>query len=83
MFYDSGWNGTAFTHEVRLQNAATAPVARWKVPARGAVMNHGSSKGRLEPAATGGIHGKGFWMDGSIGLAFTVPVAQPQSLAAP
>ena len=82
MFYDSGWNGTAFTNEVRLQNAATAPVARWKVPAHGAVMNHGSSKGRLEPAATGGIHGKGFWMDGSIGLAFTVPVAQPQSLAA-
>jgi len=82
MFYDSGWNGTAFTNVVRLQNAATAPATRWQVPPHGTVMNHGSSKGRLEPAATGGIHGKGFWMDGSIGLDFTVPVAQPQSLAA-
>jgi len=74
----SGWNTTthAFDQPVELQNAATATTARWIVPKHGLVLGHG----RVEPAASGGVHGKGFWMDGTIGLQFSV-VAQPQSVA--
>ena len=75
----SGWNGTnhVFSSQVKLQNAATAPAARWITPKNGLVLG----AGRLEPAATGGVHGKGFWMDGTIGLEFTVD-AQPQNVSA-
>ncbi|MDB6139394.1 MAG: hypothetical protein JWO94_2466 [Verrucomicrobiaceae bacterium] len=67
----SGWNGTThvFSNAVKLQNAATAPATRWITPKNGLVVG----PGRLEPAATGGVHGKGFWMDGTVGLEFTVP----------
>jgi hypothetical protein len=67
--YHSGWNhaNKRFDGVVRLQNAATS--TRWAVPKYGSV----EGPGRLEPAATGGIHGKGFWMDGKIGLKFEVP----------
>ena len=70
----SGWNTTThvFSNAVKLQNAATPPATRWVTPKNGLVLG----AGRLEPAATGGVHGKGFWMDGTIGLEFTV-VAQP------
>ena len=80
--YQSGWNSTtsSFSNTVKLQNAATPTTDRWLVPTHGQVVNSGTSKGRLEPIATGGIHGKGFWMDGNIGLQFTV-VAQPQSVS--
>ena len=75
----SGWSNTtdSFSNPVFLQNAATPTRDRWIVPAWGAVVGTG---GRLEPAATGGIHGKGFWMNGNTGLEFTV-VAQPQNVA--
>jgi hypothetical protein len=67
--YYSGWNhaNKRFGGAVRLQNAATS--TRWAVPQFGSV----TGPGRLEPAATGGIHGKGFWMDGKVGLEFKVP----------
>ena len=70
----SGWNGSThvFSNSVKLQNAATPPATRWIVPKNGLVVG----PGRLEPASTGGVHGKGFWMDGTIGLEFTV-AAQP------
>lgn len=70
----TGWNTTtnAFDQPVKLQNAATSTTDRWIVPKNGLVIGNG----RLEPACTGGVHGKGFSMDGAIGLEFTVD-AQP------
>ncbi|HYF35387.1 MAG TPA: hypothetical protein VD994_08875, partial [Prosthecobacter sp.] len=77
--HHSGWSSSTntFANPVKLQNAATALASRWVVPKHGLVVGNG----RLEPAATGGVHGKGFWMNGSIGLEFAV-VAQPQSVSA-
>jgi hypothetical protein len=76
--HHSGWNTSTntFSNPVRMQNAATSPADRWKLPKHGLVIGNG----RLEPAAAGGVHGKGFSMNGSIGLEFTVE-AQPQSVA--
>ena len=34
---------------------------------------------RLEPIALGGIHGKGAWVDGNSGIAYSIP-AQPQNV---
>ncbi|MHA3775701.1 hypothetical protein ACXR0O_29655 [Verrucomicrobiota bacterium sgz303538] len=75
--HHSGWNTSTntFSNPVRLQNAATATSDRWIVPKHGLVVGNG----RLEPAASGGVHGKGFSMNGNIGLEFTV-VAQPQNV---
>lgn len=74
----SGWNSSthAFDQPVKLQNAATATTDRWITPKNGLVLGHG----RVEPAAAGGVHGKGFWMDGTIGLQFTID-PQPQNVA--
>jgi hypothetical protein len=73
--YHSGWNASTnkFTLQVKLQNAATS--TRLKVPASGDV----TGKGRIEPAATGGIHGKGFWLEESIGINYAIP-AQPATV---
>lgn len=75
--HHSGWSTSTntFVNPVKLQNAATPPASRWVVPKHGLVVGNG----RLEPAASGGVHGKGFWMNGGIGLEFTV-LAQPQSV---
>lgn len=72
--HHSGWNtiSNTFADPVKLANAATPVSTRWMVPKHGLVLGNG----RLEPAATGGVNGKGFWMNGSIGLEFDVP-AQP------
>ncbi|MDZ4289416.1 MAG: hypothetical protein U0984_15740, partial [Prosthecobacter sp.] len=77
--HHSGWSTSTntFVNPVKLQNAATPLASRWVVPKHGLVIGNG----RLEPAATGGVHGKGFSMNGSIGLEFTV-LAQPQSVTA-
>lgn len=77
----TGWNEItkAFDGEIQIQNAATALPSRWTIPTHGRVFGSG---GRIEPAAAGGIYGKGFWMDGSTGLAFTIPTqAGSESLA--
>ncbi len=63
--HQSGFNGGA----VKLQNAATPSATRWKLPAFGEV----TGPGRLEPAAVGGFHGKGLWLNSPIGLKFLVP----------
>ncbi|MES2593742.1 MAG: hypothetical protein V4662_00315 [Verrucomicrobiota bacterium] len=73
--HHSGWVGgttNAFTNPIKLANAATPVSTRWIAPKSGLVIGGG----RLEPAATGGVHGKGFWMNGNIGLEFDV-LAQP------
>lgn len=75
--HHSGWNSSTnvFSNPVKLQNAATPTADKWIVPKHGLVVG----SGRLEPAASGGVHGKGFSMDGNIGLEFNV-VAQPQTV---
>ena len=83
--YFSGWDGAndSWDLPVRLQNAATATTNYWIVPTNGIVIGSASGQtpvGRLEPAATGGIHGKGFWMTGSNGVQFNM-AAQPQGVA--
>jgi hypothetical protein len=74
----SGWNTTThlFDQPTKLQNAATATTDMWITPKNGLVLGNG----RLEPAAAGGVHGKGFSMSGTSGLEFTID-AQPQSVA--
>jgi hypothetical protein len=68
MIHHSGWNEQAdlFNNQVKLQNAATTPPERFLIPQHGAV----TGPGRLEPAASGGVFGKGFWMDGSVGIEY-------------
>ncbi len=67
-------NGIATT-DVQVQNAATSRAPRWIVPSAGVVTN-----GRIEPTATGGIEGKGLWLngDGSF-VTYKIP-AQPASI---
>jgi hypothetical protein len=74
----SGWDSVnhVFGQPVKLQNAATSTSDRWITPKNGLVLG----PGRVEPAATGGVHGKGFWMDGTIGLQFTID-PQPQNVS--
>ncbi len=68
--HHSGWSTTTntFVNPIKLANAATPVSTRWVTPKHGLVVGNG----RLEPAATGGVHGKGFWMNGNIGLEFDV-----------
>ncbi|MEE2903019.1 MAG: hypothetical protein VYC39_11845 [Myxococcota bacterium] len=60
-------NGFNETVPIRLQNAATATVGRWRIPSYGAVEH-----GRIEPVALGGIEGKGLWMNGTTRVRFAV-----------
>jgi hypothetical protein len=64
--------------QVRVQNAATTPSERWLVPAYGLV----SGGARLEPAALGGIRGKGLWLDGSDDAVSYAIAAQPRDIGA-
>ncbi|MEM9102558.1 MAG: hypothetical protein AAGB12_09545 [Pseudomonadota bacterium] len=62
-------------HFDRLQNAATSP--RWHIPAYAQILGNG----RIEHTANGGLHGRGFWLDGKgAGLQFTI-AEQPQGVA--
>lgn len=71
--YHDGWQHPAgpFNKPIRLQNAANG--RHWNVPKYG--QSHGKS--RLEPAATGGVRGKGFWLTGDNGVTFAVPTQSP------
>ena len=66
--------GYGFVRDVKLQNAATS--LGWDTPAHG--LAHGDV--RLEPVALGGVHGKGFWLDGASGVSYEVGV-QAQKVA--
>jgi hypothetical protein len=67
------------------QNAAlgyTPPVpvtAQWNIPAYGLVNNNPNTSGttRIEPAALGGIKGKGFWLQSGNYASYAIG-AQPQ-----
>ncbi len=81
LVHHSGWEThlpgpPGFNLPVRLQNAATAKADRWVTPKWGEVLG-----GRLEPAATGGVHGKGLWLHGTTRLQFSVDGNQPQPFA--
>ncbi|MCG8455041.1 MAG: LamG domain-containing protein, partial [Holophagales bacterium] len=67
-----GWDGTAFTETVLLQNAATPGL--WAIPHYGEVFG---TAGRYEPGALGGVRGKGFWADGGTGIEFLVEAQTP------
>lgn len=62
--------------EIHLQNAATS--LRWNVPAYGLVE---AATGRVEPAALGGVEGKGFWLSGDNAVRYAVP-DQPRDIVA-
>ena len=64
-FHETGaFAGTGFGDEVRLQNAASG--------GHPAIPDYGVGYGnvRIEPAAIGGIVGKGMWLDGYSGFGF-------------
>src|SRR6185503_21269317 len=85
--YDDGWDarfkyeewGDPESFPIRIQNAATAHH-RWDLPPYGDLL-HGVN-GRLEPTATGGVHGRGLWLEEDVGLRFDVPsqAAAPSEL---
>ncbi|MBK7973606.1 MAG: hypothetical protein IPK07_10150 [Deltaproteobacteria bacterium] len=68
--------GSFFAADVHVQNAATTLPERWVVPAYGEVPAY---TGRIEPVAMGGVHGKGFWLDGSNRIRYPV-AAQPRDV---
>lgn len=70
----SGWNPVtrAFDLPVQLQNAATNLDA-WRLPPFGELVGSGGFGGRLEPAALGGVRGRGLWLDGGLSLRFDAP----------
>lgn len=68
LYYD-GWRDGAFRDPVRIQNAATTPPERWRVPATGVAYGNV----RLEPVALGGVRGKGLWLDGQSGIEYDIP----------
>lgn len=71
-------SGFADSEQIRVQNAATTLPERWVIPAYGSV----TGGARLEPAALGGIHGKGLWLDGSDDAIEYSIASQPQNLDA-
>lgn len=70
----SGWNPVtrAFDLPVQLQNSAT-DADTWRVPAFGELIPTSGTVGRLEPAALGGVYGRGLWLDGGLSLRFDAP----------
>lgn len=77
MFFHDGYDGPLesmfgfFPWKIQqpvVQNAASALPDRWSIPKGGEV----TGDGRLEPVAMGGIKGRGYWMDGSNGLKYTI-----------
>ncbi len=68
----TGWStlNQSFTDSIQIANAATALPSRWTLPTHGEVLGGG----RIEPVAAGGIHGKGFWLDGQTRIEFSIPV---------
>ena len=74
-----------FNAQIHLQNSATSVSSQWNIPSYGLVKSStGNITGvtaRIEPAALGGIKGKGFWLgqDGNY-VSYAIPSSQPQSV---
>lgn len=76
--YNNGYSSrSGFSEDVHLQNAATGRSDRWQIPAFGLVA---AGTGRAEPIALGGIHGRGFWLDGDNEIRYLIE-SQPQDPA--
>jgi len=76
--YNNGFSrNTGFSEDVHIQNAATAVPERWQIPKFGRVD---AGTGRAEPIALGGVHGRGFWLDGTNAINYDVP-SQPRDAA--
>ena len=60
--------------DIHLQNAASS--LRWNVPPYGHID---AGTARIEPAALGGIEGKGLWLSGAAEVRYDLP-AQPRSV---
>ncbi len=69
--YNNGRNGS----DVELQNAASAVPERWVTPPYGLVR---AGTGRAESVALGGIHGRGFWLDGTNEINYDIQ-SQPRN----
>jgi len=63
-YHDGRGNG-----DIKLQNAAGAINERWRTPAFGLVRR---GTGRAEAVALGGIHGRGFWLDGANEVSYDI-----------
>jgi hypothetical protein len=80
--YNDGFKvANGFTSSIHLQNAATTVSSQWNIPAYGLVMGSaGNTTGmtaRVEPAALGGIKGKGFWLQDGNYVSYSIPTQPP------
>jgi hypothetical protein len=66
--------------QVRLQNAATRPSGMGQLPAFGTISDPTNSV-RVEPAALGGIHGRGLYLPAGAALSF--PLDNPATGCTP
>jgi len=66
--------------QVRLQNAATRPPGMGRIPASG-VISDLTNAVRVEPAALGGIHGRGLYLPAGAALSF--PLDNPATGCTP
>lgn len=66
--------------QVRLQNAATRPPGMGRIPAFG-VISDATNTVRVEPAALGGIHGRGLYLP--VGAALSFPLDNPATGCTP
>jgi hypothetical protein len=78
--YNDGFNA-GFNSPIHLQNAATSVSTQWSIPAYGLVQGSGTPvTARVEPAALGGIKGKGFWLQDGNYVSYSYPASQPQTV---
>jgi len=63
--YHAGQNGA----DIKLQNAGSAVPERWNTPAYGLVR---AGTGRAEAVASGGMYGRGFWLDGGNQVSYDI-----------
>lgn len=66
---DGSEGGFSIARDVHLQNAAGSVPERWNTPAYGLVRR---GTGRAEPIALGGVHGRGFWLDGNNEISYAI-----------
>jgi hypothetical protein len=73
-----------FNAPIHMQNSATTVSSQWNIPAYGVVTSSsGNTTGmtaRVEPAALGGIKGKGFWLQDGNYVSYSINPTQPQSV---
>ena len=80
--YNDGFGATSgFNSAIHIQNAATTVSSQWNIPPFGLVKGSGTPvTARVEPAALGGIKGKGFWLQDGNYISYPISATQPQSV---